>query len=213
MTDDYPIGINQNDFTDNGLLPEPDDYKNDDFNTQTPTNNNNYQYNSYQYPSDENNYPYSSNMPNQNNFSSNEYPNNPSPKGIETNQNYLIQTPRPRCINLLLIVSIVLFIFLILDIIVLEIINELFSVLLIIDQIGILLVAIIFLLSFFIMCDMNFKAKGGIAVGEMCIGTFLRGIGMIDANTKDCTGIYYGFIIIKGVLFFVAISIGYLIHN
>ena len=213
MTDDYPIGINQNDFTDNGLLPNPDGYKNDDFNTQTPTNNNNYQYNSYQYPSDENNYPYSSNMPNQNNFSSNEYPNNPSPKGIETNQNYLIQTPRPRCINLLLIVSIVLFIFLILDIIVLEIINELFSVLLIIDQIGILLVAIIFLLSFFIMCDMNFKAKGGIAVGEMCIGTFLRGIGMIDADKKDCIGIYYGFLIIKGVLFFAAISIGCLIHN
>ena len=147
MTDDYPKGIYPNYQADNGLLSKPNHYKNDDIDAPSPANN--YQNNPYLYPSDGQNYPYSSNIPgqsNQYNFPSNEYPVNPTSQEIMTNQNYLIQNNRSQCLRyLLLVMAIIQLIFLILDIIILNVSHDLFTTYLIVDQVGIFCVAIIFL--------------------------------------------------------------------
>ena len=210
MTDDYPKGIYPNYPTDNGLLSKPNDDKSDNFNAPSPANN--YQNNPYLYPSDGQNYPYSSNIPgqsNQYNFPPNEYPVNPTSQEIMTNQNYLIQNNRSQCLRyLLLVMAIMQLIFLILDIIILNVSHDLFTTYLIVDQVGIFCVAIIFLLSFINKFKIHFLVRVVPTVAVWFIGSIIRGIGMTAAAEKNCSGIYFAFLGIRSFLLFFSIPIG-----
>ena len=215
MTDDYPKGIYPNYPTDNGLLSKPNDYKNDDIDAPSPANN--YQKNPYLYPSDGQNYPYSSNMAgqsNQYNFPPNEYPVNPTSQEIMTNQNYLIQNNRSQCLRyLLLVMAIIQLIFLILDIIILNVSHDLFTVYLIVDQVGIFCVAIIFLLSFINKFKIHFLVRLVVTIAVWFIGFIIRGIGMTAATEKKCSGIYFAFMGIRTFLLFFSIPIGAIIRD
>ena len=133
---------------------------------------------------------------------------------IMTNQNYLIQNNRSQCLRyLLLVMAIIQLIFLILDIIILNVSHDLFTTYLIVDQVGIFCVAIIFLLSFINKFKIHFLVRVVATVAVWFIGFIIRGIGMTAATEKKCSGIYFAFMGIRTFLLFFSIPIGAIIRD
>ena len=221
-------GIQQNNYNPDFYAPNP--ISNPQANNQGqayPYNPNmppqgNYPYNPNMPP--QGNYPYNPNMPPQGNYPYNpnmppfqnspyynvtvEYPN----RGIVSNPQQISPIPAKCATAMLLIMSILLFTFLIIEIILLSSIGEAFkNGFIIADEIGILIVGILFLVSFIL----SIKDKDNIVLSitrtiiTICVwfvGFALRSFGM-DSENHD--SIFIPLLVIRGFLLFMAIPFSF----
>ena len=197
----------------------------------------NYPYNPNMPP--QGNYPYNPNIPPQGNYPYNPNmppnaypynPNNPPPQGFpyynissESFPNN-IETVRPqqlvnpsvlKCLYaMLLIMSLLMFTFLICEIIVLSSIGEAFkNGFVIADEIGILICAILFLVSFILtILKKNIIVLGitrtVITVAVWFVGMPLRGIGTMGDFDHD--GTFFALLTIRGFLLFMCIPVSFM---
>ena len=160
-----------------------------------------------------NSYPYNPNIPPPQGFpyysvTSESFPNN---AGIARPQQLVNPTLFKCLIVMLLIMSILMFTFLICEIIVLSSIGEAFkNGFVIADEIGILTCAILFLISFILSIrKKNITVLGitrtVITVAVWFVGFAIRGIGSMDNFDHD--GTYFALMAIRGFLMFMCIPV------
>ena len=113
---------------------------------------------------------------------------------------------------MLLVMSILMFIFLISEYFILSSIDLAFkNALIIIDDVGILIIAIIFLVSFILSINdlkrINPTARTILTIFVWFVGTAIRGIGNTKINNFDNIETLFTLLVVRGVLLFISIAV------